>query len=77
MRILQIRRVGLAKFSPKTLLFLFADAALCGLLVASAVLPHIVEPPADDQDEFQAERYGRSDGSRDWKKGFTVSTVRL
>lgn len=79
MRILQIRRVGLAKLSPKTLLFLFADAALCGLLVASTVLPHVVEPPANDQDEFQPKRYGGSDGSGDLKgkKRFTVSTVRL
>jgi hypothetical protein len=64
-RVLQIRRVNLTKFSPKPLLLLLADTTLSSLLVATAVLPHVVQPPADDQDELQAERHGGSDGSGD------------
>lgn len=62
-RVLQIRCVDLAEFSPKTLLFLLTDPALGGLLITAAVLPYVVEPPADDQNEFQPERHCGSDGS--------------
>jgi hypothetical protein len=73
-RVLQIRRVKLTKFSPKPLLLLLADTTLSSLLVATAVLPHVVQPPTDDQDELQAERYGGSDGSGDCQN-VTVSAL--
>ena len=63
MRVLQIRRVNLTKLSAKPLLLLLADTALSSLLVATTVLPHVVQPPADNENELQAEGDGGSDGS--------------
>jgi len=64
-RILQIRRITLPKLSPKPLLLLLADPTLSSLLVATLVLPHVVQPPADDQDELNAKGHGGSDGPGD------------
>ena len=65
MRILQIRRINLPKLPPKPLLLLPTNPTLSSLLVAPTVLPYVVQPPGDDQDELQAERYGGADGSGD------------
>jgi hypothetical protein len=67
-RVLQIRRVNLTKLPPKPLLLLLADPTLSSLLVATLVLPHIVQSPANDQNELNAKRYGSSDGSGNWKR---------
>jgi hypothetical protein len=63
--VLQISGISLTKLSPKPLLLLLADPTLSGLLVAALVLPHVVQPPADDQDELNTKRHGGSDGSGD------------
>jgi hypothetical protein len=53
-RVLQIRRVNLTKLPPKPLLLLLANPTLSSLLVATLVLPHVVQPPANDQDKLNA-----------------------
>ena len=80
MRVLQIRRVNLTKLPPKPLLLLLTNPTFSSLLVATLVLPHIVQPPANDQNELNAKRYGSSDGSGDCeekKKEVIVSPIVL
>jgi hypothetical protein len=64
-RVLQIRRVNLTKLPPKPLLLLLADPTLSSLLVATLVLPNVVQPPADNQDKLDAKRHSSSNSSGD------------
>jgi len=53
-RVLQVRRINLTELSPKTLLLLLADATFSSLPIPTAILPHVVQSPTDDQDELNA-----------------------